>query len=141
MRCRYIWFPVAVTVLFAGLLSLAAAQDTVKPASDPGILTQAVICEKVTDGKPVNPAVIFPVSAAEVVCFTAFKAIDKKDVIIHNWIRRDETVARIKLTVEPPRWATYSGITLRETDKGPWRIEIMDSSGRILKILRFSITD
>jgi hypothetical protein len=30
---------------------------------------------------------------------------------------------------------------LRETDKGPWRVEISDQNGRVFSTLRFSITD
>lgn len=144
MAHRHKIFITALLFFVFGLFSIASSRDNGSKAlgntAHPGILERAVMCEKVTDGQPVNAAVIFSVSQKEVFCFTEFSSIGKKDVIVHNWIRRNETVARIKLTVEPPRWATYSGITLRDIDKGPWRVEITDSSGRVLKILRFSIT-
>jgi len=38
-------------------------------------------------------------------------------------------------------WSTYSQIQLRETDKGPWRVEISDQNGKVFDVLRFSITD
>jgi hypothetical protein len=53
----------------------------------------------------------------------------------------DELSAKIKLTLNPPRWATRSSIQLRETDKGPWRVEIVDAEDKVLYTLRFSITD
>jgi len=125
--------------------TLSYGQDLKESArnvsSSPGILEQAVVCEKVVNGRPINAALVFSAGQEEVFCFTSFSSVDKKDFIVHNWFRRDERVARIKLTVEPPRWATYSGITLRDTDKGPWRVEITDSSGNVLKIIRFSITE
>jgi hypothetical protein len=45
------------------------------------------------------------------------------------------------LTLKPPRWSTFSSIQLREADKGPWRVEIVDEKDRLHKTLRFSITD
>lgn len=142
---RYIIFVTAMLFFILGPSVLAAplkkGASVTKHVSHPDVLSRAVMCEKVTNAQPVNAAVIFSVSQNEVFCFTEFSSIGKKDIIVHNWIRRDETVARIKLTVEPPRWATYSGITLRDSDKGPWRVEITDSSGKILKTLRFSITE
>ncbi|NOY68002.1 MAG: DUF2914 domain-containing protein [Deltaproteobacteria bacterium] len=144
MSHRHKIFIATLLFFLIGLSPIASSQENGSPAggsaTHPGILDRAVMCEKVTDGQPVNTAVIFPVSQKEVFCFTEFSSITKKDVIVHNWIRHDETVARIKLTVEPPRWATYSGIALRDIDQGPWRVEITDASGAILKTLRFSIT-
>ncbi|QCQ22565.1 DUF2914 domain-containing protein [Desulfoglaeba alkanexedens] len=48
---------------------------------------------------------------------------------------------QIRLKVNPSRWATYSLIRLRETDKGPWRVEISDERNNLLGTVRFSITD
>ena len=46
-----------------------------------------------------------------------------------------------KLTLNPPKWSSFSSIQLRESDKGPWRVEINNENGDILKVLRFSITE
>ena len=46
-----------------------------------------------------------------------------------------------KLFLTPPRWATLSSIQPRNSDKGPWRVEIADKNGKIYQTLRFSITD
>jgi hypothetical protein len=46
-----------------------------------------------------------------------------------------------RLTLKPPRWATFSSIQMREGDKGPWRVEIWDEQNQLIKTLRFSVTD
>jgi len=104
-------------------------------------LIQALICEDMKDGIPSNPAVAFSTSAGKIYCYTLFDQIPEDTVVYHHWFFRDKPSARIRLTLKPPRWSTYSSIQLRETDKGPWRVEISDAGGRVLKTLRFSVTD
>ena len=104
-------------------------------------LIQAVVCEEMKDGSPLNQGMVFPVGVGKVVCYTAFDPVPRKTVIYHNWYRKDELNTKIRLVLQPPRWATYSTIQLREIDKGPWRVEITDQEEEVLRILRFSITD
>jgi hypothetical protein len=104
-------------------------------------LVQALVCEEVRDTIPQNPAVSFSISAGKIYCYTLFDHVGEDTVVYHHWIFRDRPSSRIRLTLKPPRWSTFSSIQLREADKGPWRVEISDSTGRVLKTLRFSITD
>jgi hypothetical protein len=104
-------------------------------------LKEAFMCEAVKNFSPVNPAVVFSISAKSICCFTAFDPVPEKTVVYHKWYRKDRLTTTQSLTLEPPAWRTYSSIQLREADKGPWRVEIVGPKGAILKILRFSITD
>lgn len=104
-------------------------------------LVHAVMCEEVKDLTPQNQAVVFSIKIGKVSCFTLFDPVLEKTSIYHKWFHKDNPSTNIKLTLHPPRWATYSTIQLRETDKGPWRVEISDEKGRILNTLRFSIID
>ena len=74
-------------------------------------------------------------------CFTSFDPVPQPALIYHRWFHRDELSTQTRLRVYPPKWATYSVIQLRETDKGPWRVEITDQNGRVFNVLRFSIVD
>jgi hypothetical protein len=80
-------------------------------------------------------------SLERVSCFTSFDPVPEKTFVHHNWYYKDKLSTRIKLSLQPPRWSTFSSIQLREADKGPWRIEIADEKGDIFRVLRFSITD
>jgi hypothetical protein len=104
-------------------------------------LSEAVMCEEIFANAPRNPTVVFSVSKEKAVSFTLFDPVPQKAVIYHNWYHRDVPSAKIRLELKPPRWSTYSSIQLRETDIGPWRVEITDENGNIFGVLRFSVTD
>jgi len=104
-------------------------------------LDLAVMCEEVKDKTPINQAIVFPIKIGKVSCFSMFDPVPEKTFIYHKWFHKDTPSTNKRLTLQAPRWATYSSIQLRETDKGPWRVEISDRKGNLLYILRFSITD
>ncbi|OQX26565.1 MAG: hypothetical protein BWK80_09800 [Desulfobacteraceae bacterium IS3] len=128
-------FSVIFYIVFL-LFSQAFSQDSKKPN-----LTEAVICEVVKDRTPQNQAAVFSISAGKIFCFTNFDPVPEKTVVYHNWFRTDILNTKIKLVLNPPKWSTFSSIQLRESDKGPWRVEVTDSEGNILNTVRFSITD
>ena len=105
------------------------------------VLGESTVCENVQNGSPEQAAVAFSVSLKRVYCYTDFSTVAEKSFAYHNWYLRDNLKASVKLTVRPPRWSTYSSIQLRDSDKGPWRIEITTEEGNILKTLRFSVID
>jgi hypothetical protein len=104
-------------------------------------LKQASMCERVENLTPVHSDLAFPVSSGQVCCYTSFEPVPQHTVIYHRWFHRDELSTQTRLRLYPPRWSTYSVIQLRETDKGPWRVEIIDQNGHIFDVLRFSITE
>jgi len=105
------------------------------------VLVKAVMCEDLQELIPQNPTTIFSIERRKAICFTAFDPVPEKTIIYHQWFHRDQTSAKIKLTLKSPRWSTYSSIQFRVEDIGPWRVEITDSQGHILDVLRFSITE
>ena len=104
-------------------------------------LDEAVMCEEIFANAPRNQTVVFSVAKEKAVCFTSFETVPEKTFIYHNWFYRDIPSSRIRLVLRPPSWSTYSSIQIRKTDIGPWRVEITDAQGRVLRVLRFSITD
>ncbi len=118
------------------------AIDQKSPVKEPPyVIERAVMCEDIQDMEPVREAIVFSVEKGHIICFTAVKNIKRRTFLIHRWIHQDEVTTTMKLKLRPPYWRTYSKIQLRETDKGPWRVEILDPKGNILKVLRFSVTD
>ena len=105
------------------------------------VLGQSVICEDVREENPHNPGVVFSIELGQVFCFTTFDVVPKKVQIYHNWYRRGNLSRKIRLNLKPPRWSIFSRMQLRPEDKGPWSVEITDSEGNVLTVLRFSITD
>ena len=105
------------------------------------VLVQAVMCEDLQELIPQNPTTVFSIERRKAICFTSFDPVSEKTIIYHQWFHRDQTSAKIKLTLNSPRWSTYSSIQFRAEDIGPWRVVISDSQGQILDVLRCSITE
>jgi len=119
----------------------AAQETTGLEEPQPFKLVRAVMCESITGYEPASVAVVFSISTGKISCFTGFENIPSTTHTIHRWYRRDELVTTYRLTLKPPRWSTYSSIQLREADKGPWRVEILDEKDQLMRTLRFSVTD
>lgn len=120
-------------------LALRALPAAAAPAET--ALVSAVVCENVKDLSPQNPAIVFAVAGGKVSCFSAFDPVSQNMPVFHNWYYRDKLITKIKLTLKTPRWSTFSTIQLRESDIGPWRVEITDQKGNVFSVLRFSVTE
>ena len=112
-------------------------------SQESGVLTlgEAVMCEEIKDRKPVNKTVVFSIASRKAICFTSFSKVPKKVIIFHNWYKYDKLIAKVRLRLTPPQWSSFSSIPLKEKDKGPWRVEVIDPEGKLLSVLRFSVTD
>lgn len=105
------------------------------------VLANAVVCERISNFRPVNPAVVFSVSQGEVFCFSEFDPVYEKTAIFHNWYKKDKLIFSMRLVLSVPKWSSFSRVQMRDADKGPWRVEIRDEDNNILKTLRFSMSD
>jgi hypothetical protein len=143
MLTRIIGFLFIVSTFLPSITNLgpqSIAADTV--GTGPEVtLVEAAMGEGIREGALQNQAVAFSVSLGRVICYSAFDPVPLRSFIYHNWYYRDRLSTKTRLVLMPPRWNTYSYIQLREADKGPWRVEITTEDGRLLKVLRFSITD
>ncbi|MFO7714068.1 DUF2914 domain-containing protein [Desulfosarcina sp.] len=104
-------------------------------------LVRAVMCETIVEYAPTNSAVVFSIERGRVSCFTEFDPVPKQTYVSHKWYRRDSLVTEKRLTINPPRWASFTSMQLRDADKGPWRVEVTDENNTLMHTLRFSITD
>ena len=142
MRNRKLYMCVIVVavylILFHPLLPVKYAGSTHAAQLE---LFQALMAEDIFSNAPLNPTAVFSVKQKKAVCFTSFSQVPQKLIIYHNWYHRDVPSAKIRLTLKPPSWSTYSSIELNKTDIGPWRVEITGETGNVLEILRFSVTE
>ena len=139
-RCFYICL-VCVAVYFFLLQPLLPGKHVGSAHAAQLELFQALMAEEIFSNAPRNPTAAFSVKQKKAVCFTSFNQVPQKSIIFHNWYHRDVPSARIRLTLKPPSWSTFSSIQIRKTDIGPWRVEITDETGNVLGILRFSVTE
>lgn len=147
-RCK---IAMAICVLLLPLILLGpvtgasdqilAADTPAEGANHPVRLARAVMCESIDGYEPKYIAVAFSINAGRISCYTLFEDVIESTMVDHKWYRKDELVTSKRLTIKPPKWATYSSIQLREEDKGPWRVEIWNAQSRLIKTLRFSVID
>lgn len=124
-----------------GLMAQESAGGLTEKDSRGLSLGQAVMCEGIKDYAPVNKAVVFSMEIGKIYCFTSFDHVPEKTVVYHNWYRSDKLITTKRLSLQPPKWSTFSSIQLREADKGPWRLEVKDQAKKVLRIVKFSVTD
>ena len=139
-----IWLPIFLSLFFQLAVLPSLPMHTAGPAAAPApqpTLALAAVCEGVQDFLPHNAAVVFSMALGKVSCFSAFDPVPQQTNIYHNWYYRDQLIAKVKLALKTPRWSTYSSIQLRQSDIGPWRVEISDQKGFVFQILRFSVTE
>jgi hypothetical protein len=110
-------------------------------ASDKLTLVSAVMCETIQEYAPSHPAVVFSIKLGRVSCFTEFDPVPEKTYINHKWYQNDSLITEKRLTLNPPKCSSFTSLQLRESDKGPWRVEVTDENDKLMRILRFSITD
>jgi hypothetical protein len=104
-------------------------------------IKEAAICEEIKEETTINCGVVFSRNLGKIYCFTLFDPVPEEMPILHKWFQRDRLMATIKLILKPPRWKTFSRMSIKGREQGPWRVEITDPKGHVLKILRFSVTD
>lgn len=128
-----------LAVVLAPAWLVAWGQDT--PTFEKLTLVRAVMCEAIDEYAPAYPAVIFSIRLGRVSCFTEFDPVPKQTYIHHKWYHKDSLITEKRLTINPPRWSSFTSVQLRDADKGPWRVEVIDENDHLMHTLRFSITD
>ncbi len=151
LRLKKLFIQPFMAIFFmAAMLFFAFSQDlrgeeTAKttPPEKPAELTlvQAVICEELKELEPRGEAIVFSAKAGNLLCFTSFDPVPEKTEIFHHWFRRDQSGAKMKLVLKPPKWSAFSKMRIGASDTGPWRVEITDQNGKIFQTLRFSVTE
>ncbi len=129
-------------IFFSSIAFTQEEKKTPPPTQSGPVLAQALICEEIHNHEPYNKTIVLSRSLVKKgYCYTTFDPVPEKTSIYHHWFHRDRLTSSVKLNLNPPRWSTYSTIEINEKNLGPWQVKIMDADNRILKILRFSITE
>ncbi len=137
----FIFFQTFAAIFF-GVLTPPSFADSKTIQNVPEmVLENAVMCSSIENFRPLNPAVVFSISQGEVFCYSNFDPVNEKSFIFHKWYKKDKLIFTMRLTLSPPKWASFSSIKTRNADKGPWRVEIRTIDGTLLQILRFSVAD
>jgi len=113
----------------------AQADDSIAGRTQPGAV---FACGTIDSGRPVGRSVVFPSAQGTLYCYSDFVHVAAAEQITHRWFYRDREVAQFKLTIQPPRWSSYSSLKLPAGSAGPWRVDVTGPDGIHYGTARFS---
>ena len=126
--------------LLTCILSLAAVFPAFAEGDDIRI-TEIVITSKIVKGKPIDSIKRLSSSTDKsLFCFTRSVApAGTETKIRHVWYNGEEKAGEQELPVKGQKWRTYSKKLIRKGEVGDWRVEVLDSSGKLLKSVKFKM--
>lgn len=135
------WKKVAViTVIGVALPILATSQERVARLEDDSLqVIRDVVTTEVVDREPINDGLVFSASMGPVFYFTEVKGAYTSTHIAHIWYYEGQQMAKVPLSVEGPRWRTWSSKRMVEDWKGSWRVEAVDEDGNLLSSQTFEV--
>ncbi|MGD2037571.1 MAG: DUF2914 domain-containing protein [Desulfobacterales bacterium] len=117
------------------LIPAAGAQEANKVQ-----IVAAAICKDVVEREAVDVGTQFPNSVSRLYCFTKAVSTEIPSEIVHVWSYGDVERARVSLVVRAATWRTYSSKAIQSHEIGPWRVDVLDTSGNLLETINFEIT-
>lgn len=126
-----------------GLLLVAmplAAQEAMQESTAPEV-TRAVVATDVQDREPVGVDSTFAAGVGTVYFYTVFEGDFGETTVEHVWMREGEEVARVPLTVQGPRWRTWSSKEILPDWAGSWTVKVVDADGTEHASVDFTITE
>lgn len=140
------WKKVAVvTVVGVALPILAASQDRLARTDmqnmEDGSLkvVRDLVTTNVVKREPVNDGMVFSARLGPVFYFTEVNGADTPTHIAHIWYYEGREMAKVPLSIEGPRWRTWSSKRMLEDWKGSWRVEAVDADGKLLSSQTFEV--
>ena len=103
-------------------------------------MTAAAISKNVVAREAMDVANRFPNSTPRLYCFTKIVGASQPTEIVHVWSYSGVERARISLAVKAASWRTYSSKAIQAHEIGPWRVDVLDTSGNLLETINFEIT-
>jgi hypothetical protein len=76
-----------------------------------------------------------------VYCWTLLEGGRPGDLVRHVWFLGDKEIQSIELSVASASWRTWSYKTLYPGMAGAWRVEVLDTEGKMLGVQSFSVTE
>jgi|GEM_PF-517782 len=111
-------------------------------AEDGGLrITEMAVTTKITRNNSIDAVRrINHRSVPALYCFTRIVNPSGEEVAIrHIWYRNGEVAGEQELQVKGKKWRTWSKRPIDRDSAGTWRVEALDSEGKLLKTVEFRI--
>lgn len=100
---------------------------------------EAAVCLEVVNRECVNANNLFPANVGKLYCLTRIEGANGSTEVAHVWYHNDVERARIVLPVHSSVWRTYSSKIIQQHEVGLWQVKVLDSEGKVLKVIEFQI--
>lgn len=103
-------------------------------------VSEAVTAKGVEKQAAIAPGDKFSADVGKVYLLSTIKgAGDNVVEIKHIWYQGSTKVAEVPLKIKADSWTTFSYAVIDPSQKGEWKVEIVDAAGTVLKSLSFTI--
>ena len=126
---------IVVLISLCLLIPAAGAQESNKLE-----VVAAAVSKNVVEREAVDVGNRFPSLTPRLYCFTKVVGANQPTEVVHVWRYNDVERARISLAVKAASWRTYSSKAIQPHEIGPWRVDVLDTSGNLLETINFEIT-
>lgn len=116
-----------------------AAQEQMQEGDNLEV-SEAVVATDIQDREPVGVDSTFTADVGTVYFYTVFEGDFGEMDVEHVWLRDGEEIARVPLTVEGPRWRTWSSKEILPDWTGTWTVKVVDSDGAERASVDFTLT-
>jgi hypothetical protein len=132
-------------VSFSGVMACLISLSLLIPAAgaqqaNKVQVVAAAICKDVVEREAVDVGTQFSNSVSRLYCFTKAVSTEIPTEVVHVWRYGDVERARVSLAVKAATWRTYSSKAIQSHEIGPWRVDVLDTSGNLLETINFEIT-
>lgn len=136
-----IWKKVAaITVVGVVLPTLALSQEkSLQPEGESLRVARDIVTTGVINREPIDDASVLPPSMGSLYYFTEVEGAYTPTHITHIWYYQERQMAKVPLSVEGPRWRTWSSKRILENWVGAWRVEAVDLDGHVLSSQTFDV--
>lgn len=125
-------FMVSIAVLMLFVVPVSSVAAALK-------ITEMAVTTKIVRGNPIDSVHrISSSSVKELYCFTRLVGEEGMETSIrHVWYRDGQKVGESELPVKGEKWRTFSRKAVEKGASGDWRVEALDSEGKLLKSVKF----
>jgi hypothetical protein len=123
------------------MLILLATAPFLPAGAEAGSLkiTEMAVTTKIVKGNPIDSVHrISSASIKQLYCFTRLISAEEGETTVkHVWYKGAEKVGESDLPVKGKMWRTFSSRAVEKGMADDWRVDALDSDGKLLKSVKF----
>ena len=152
MRKNYLVLGLGILLILV-IMPIAAAQETVETPDtvapvvetpeqmEAAMLTvETIACgTAIEDRELQGQDTTFAAGTEKIYCWSLITGCENPTTVEHVWYLGGEEKARVTLDIKYPRVRTWSSKTILPEWTGDWKVEVVDSSGKVIGLTSFKI--